>query len=154
MAHDLLHVSTTIGLAATQRANRYDCGVQYDPGSHSVFSRLVAILRLRCPRCCKGRVWRRPFHFNAACPVCGLRFEREAGYFTGAMYASYTISLGLTFPVWMTMLLSGASLLPTLVVAIALVVGLAPVSFHYSRVAWLHIDCHFNPHTFESDSGA
>ena len=30
---------------------------------------------------------------NAACPACGLRFEREAGYFTGAMYVSYVLAL-------------------------------------------------------------
>lgn len=27
------------------------------------------------------------------CPVCGLKFEREQGYFLGAMYVSYLVSI-------------------------------------------------------------
>ena len=27
------------------------------------------------------------------CPVCDLKFEREAGYFLGAMYVSYGLAL-------------------------------------------------------------
>ncbi|MGE0599244.1 MAG: hypothetical protein AB7J35_07630 [Dehalococcoidia bacterium] len=90
---------------------------------------------------------------NDRCPVCALHFEREPGYFTGAMYASYMIGLGLTLPVWMTLLLGGAGLGLTLAVAIGMIVCLAPVSFHYSRVAWMHVDCYFNPKTFEVDDG-
>lgn len=127
--------------------------MHYEPGSHSVFRRVSAVLTLRCPRCCRGRVWRAPFRMNDRCPVCALHFEREPGYFTGAMYASYMIGLGLTLPVWMTLLLGGAGLGLTLAVAIGMIVCLAPVSFHYSRVAWMHVDCYFNPKTFEVDDG-
>ena len=27
------------------------------------------------------------------CPVCGLKFEREQGYFLGAMYVSYALAI-------------------------------------------------------------
>ena len=27
------------------------------------------------------------------CPVCGLKFEREQGYFVGALYVSYGLSI-------------------------------------------------------------
>jgi uncharacterized protein (DUF983 family) len=82
------------------------------------------------------------------CPVCGLEYEREPGYFTGAMYASYFIGIFLTLPVWMAMLFSGASLAAVLTVAISLVVLFTPISFHYSRVIWMQIDCYFNPDSF------
>lgn len=87
-----------------------------------------------------------------SCEVCDLVFEREPGYFTGAMYASYFIGIFLTLPVWMVMLLGGAALALVLVVAIGMVVLLTPVSFHYSRVFWMHIDCYFNPATFEESA--
>ena len=29
------------------------------------------------------------------CPACGLKFEREPGYFFGAMYVSYFLSVGI-----------------------------------------------------------
>ena len=120
-----------------------------DPASHGMLTRIRAALALRCPRCCKGAVWRAPFRMRLACPVCQLVYEREPGYFTGAMYASYFLGIFLTLPVWMWMLFAGAELVPILVVAFLLVIALTPVSFHYSRVIWMHIDCYFNPKTFE-----
>ncbi len=89
---------------------------------------------------------------HKTCGVCGLAFEREPGYFVGAMYASYSIGIFGTLPVWMGMLFAGASLTAVLVVGIGLVVILTPLSFHYSRVFWLHIDCYFNPATFEDSA--
>ena len=78
---------------------------------------------------------------HASCPVCGLVYEREPGYFVGAMYASYFIGIFLTLPVWMALLLGGASLAVVLAVSITMVVILTPASFHYSRVSWMQIDC-------------
>jgi len=34
---------------------------------------------------------------NDRCPACGLRFNREPGYFLGAMYISYGMALALIF---------------------------------------------------------
>lgn len=126
----------------------------YDPSRPGVIKRLAAILALRCPRCCRGAVWRAPFRMNSACPVCALVFEREPGYFTGAMYASYAIGIFGTLPAWMIPLFAGAPLATVLLIGIGLTVLLGPISFHYSRVAWMHVDCYFNPKTFESDAGA
>ena len=120
----------------------------YDPARHGLFRRIVAVLGLRCPRCCKGAVWRAPFRMHGSCPVCALVFERGSGYFTGAMYVSFGMGTLGTLPVWMWMLLAGASLGAVIAVGIGLVVLLMPVSFHYSRVAWLHVDCYFNPESF------
>ena len=49
---------------------------------------LVRSLRLRCPRCGQGAVLSGGFSTNAACPVCGLRFQREEGYWIGAIYVN------------------------------------------------------------------
>jgi uncharacterized protein (DUF983 family) len=45
----------------------------------------------RCPNCGSGRVFRRWFTMCERCPRCGLRFEREEGFFLGA----YVINFGL-----------------------------------------------------------
>src|SRR5437899_10038697 len=78
-------------------------------------ARLWSIVRLRCPRCFDGKVFRGSFQMNETCPVCGMRFEREQGYFLGAMYASYFLgggfltvfyfTLSALFPDWPTILL-------------------------------------------------
>ena len=54
---------------------------------------------------------------NEPCPVCGLRFERESGYWTGAMVASYAIGIPvlalIVLAVWVA---SGWDILVALVV--------------------------------------
>src|SRR5690242_14056243 len=57
---------------------------------------LWAILRERCPRCRTGRIFRGVFAMNDPCPDCGLLFQREEGYFLGAMYISYGVSVTIT----------------------------------------------------------
>src|SRR5258708_35651991 len=49
-------------------------------------------LRLRCPRCGKGKIFRRGFTTFETCPNCGWRFEREEGYWTGAMAVNLILS--------------------------------------------------------------
>lgn len=84
------------------------------------------------------------------CPVCGLVYEREVGYFTGAMYAAYFFSFGTTL-YWLPMLFLGVNpwlvvLLPT----IHLIVQI-PITYRYARVIWLHIDHRFDPSALPKD---
>ncbi len=108
--------------------------------------RLVAILALRCPQCLKGRVWRRFVSMNATCPECGLVFERESGYFAGAMVVSY----GLAVPILAAMVIALITL-GGLDAVVALIIGntaylvLVPFIFRYSRVVWLHLDWLIDP---------
>jgi uncharacterized protein (DUF983 family) len=56
------------------------------------------ILRELCPRCHKGKIfrgplWRTYLAMYERCPECGLQYEREQGYFLGAMYFSYALSI-------------------------------------------------------------
>ncbi len=105
-------------------------------------SRCWAILRQRCPRCRRGRVFRGSLEMNPTCPECGLVFEREQGYFLGAMYVSYTLStilLGLL--TWVASLLLPEWDLGVLVlVACVAYVPLMPSVFRYARVIWMHFD--------------
>jgi uncharacterized protein (DUF983 family) len=110
--------------------------------SESRPSWVVALLLERCPRCRQGRVFNARFAMNELCPVCHLRFEREQGYFFGAMYVSY----GLSIQILCLLILLGHLLLPSL--RIEFVIGLSllpylflvPAVFRYSRVIWIHFD--------------
>src|SRR5438105_9687609 len=62
---------------------------------------LGALLRQRCPNCRKGRMFRSLLEMNDPCPVCGQLFQREEGYFLGAMYASYALATGLLIPLYL-----------------------------------------------------
>jgi uncharacterized protein (DUF983 family) len=116
-------------------------------GKAGLAAALWAALRLRCPRCRKGRVFHGSFAMNTTCPVCGLRFEREPGYFLGAMYFSYFLSIPLIgalllFWLWLwrglawewQVLLAGLSAIP-----------FAPWLFRISRVLWIYFDRWVSP---------
>ena len=108
-------------------------------------NKLFAIIRLRCPRCATGRIFASLFRMNSRCPVCGLEFEREQGYFVGAMYFSYALALAAVLPVIVAMLLLGFGAAPIYIASCLLLVVLAPFLFRYSRVIWIHLDQVIDP---------
>ena len=83
---------------------------------------------------------------NERCPHCNLRFEREPGYFLGAMYFSYAISLPsgclLLFVVWY---LTGWTFYQSFAATFAIYLPFVPLIFRYSRVLWLHWDRAIDP---------
>jgi hypothetical protein len=84
---------------------------------------------------------------NDPCPVCGLLFEREEGYFFGALYASY----GLSSVILATLYFIAAYLFPgwdpTAHAGVAFLVylPLVPAVFRYSRVLWIYYDRTLDP---------
>ena len=46
---------------------------------------LVALLAQRCPVCRRGAIFSGWLELHPTCPACGLRFERESGYFLVAV---------------------------------------------------------------------
>ena len=108
--------------------------------------RIAAILALRCPRCLEGRVWRGFLSMNVACPVCGLVFEREPGYFTGAMVVSYMLAVPvLGLMVIGLMAFAHFDAVAALLVGDAAYLVFVPFIFRYSRVVWLHFDWAIDP---------
>jgi hypothetical protein len=79
---------------------------------------------------------------NDPCPVCGLVFQREEGYFLGAMYVSYLLSAlllgGFYFAVKSAF--PGLSSAAAPLVALIPYLPLAPLVFRYSRVFWVHFE--------------
>ena len=103
-----------------------------------VFNTLARGVRLRCPACGRGPVFQSPFRVRPHCPACGAIFQREEGFFVGAIMlnvitteAAVMAAAGLTllaFP-------GRASLLLGLLLAVAL---LFPVAFyHHAWSLWL-----------------
>lgn len=109
--------------------------------------RFWAIARLRCPRCREGRVFSGLFATNDRCPVCGLQFMRETGYFLGAMYFSYgmAIPLILLFTCGVYLLAPKWPLYVDLLIAWVAFLPFVPLVYRYSRVMWLHFDRYFDP---------
>jgi len=83
---------------------------------------------------------------NDRCPSCGLKFEREEGYFLGAMYISYGLAL-VTILVFGFVLweLTHWPLKRAALWAILLFLPTAPSLALFSRVLWIYLDQAFDP---------
>jgi hypothetical protein len=116
---------------------------------------LPSILQQRCPRCRSGRIFRNSIlriyrlrlpHMYECCPVCGLTFEREEGYFLGAMYISYGLALStillIALILWM---LTRWWITTAMIWAVCLFLPLAPAIALFSRVLWIYLDQKLDP---------
>jgi uncharacterized protein (DUF983 family) len=105
--------------------------------------RFEAILRQRCPVCLEGRMFSGSFTMAPRCPKCGHEFERETGFFQGAMYVSWALSVGMFAAL---ALLANWFLAPRvgLPLAFALAIGayfpVVPALYRYARVIWAHVN--------------
>lgn len=78
---------------------------------------------------------------HEACTVCHYKFEREPGYFLGAMYISYGIAV-LSGIITFLLLHFLAPGLPTIyipVTMIAVIIAIAKKNFRLSRVIYMHM---------------
>ncbi len=84
---------------------------------------------------------------NEQCPSCDIEFSREPGYFSGAMYFSYALAIGviLVLLAALALVLRGWPLARLLIAAGILFVPLIPAVFRYSRILWIYFDRHFEP---------
>ncbi|CAN5833603.1 hypothetical protein BH23ACT10_BH23ACT10_26990 [soil metagenome] len=105
-------------------------------------------LRRRCPRCGAGDLFPSLFTIHDPCPRCGLIFEREEGYWLGAMIVAFAVIEGLfglafvatmlvTWPdvPWTALLIVGLLVTATLPVAIS----------PWMRTIWMAVDRAFMP---------
>jgi uncharacterized protein (DUF983 family) len=65
-------------------------------------STLGSLIACKCPRCQQGQVYKHGAFskdFKAMytyCPKCNLRYELEIGFFWGAMYIGYALSVAIS----------------------------------------------------------
>jgi uncharacterized protein (DUF983 family) len=114
----------------------------------NLLRRLSAVLRQRCPRCLHGHVFHGLVAMHETCPQCGYQFGREPGYFTGAMFASYTLAVPILFAIFMVLwhfFFSTWPLTFNLLVTFVVFLPFVPMIFRYSRVIWMHLDVVLDP---------
>lgn len=101
------------------------------------------VISNKCPRCLEGNVYGGLFRMNETCPNCGVKFEREPGYFTGAMAVSYIIGFFAILPTLAVLLFIDASFTALVVIPSMELIVLAPFTMRWARLAWLYIDSGF-----------
>jgi len=117
-------------------------------------TKLYSVLHLKCPVCHEGEYFlAHPYNLSKVgdlherCSVCVTKYEKEIGFYTGAMYVSYAIGVAVSVSMWVAMLV----LLPELgiitqIVAISLVMVIGgPLFYALSKIIWANFFFHYDP---------
>jgi uncharacterized protein (DUF983 family) len=104
-----------------------------------LFPTLKAALRLKCPRCGVGEMFEGFFRMRGECPFCRLKFEREQGFFVGAIYVNYAVTVLIAMPGFLLLDRYGLALTQQLIIWGAFVVAFPLVFFRHSRSLWLAV---------------
>jgi uncharacterized protein (DUF983 family) len=108
------------------------------------------MLHALCPRCRVGPIFKGSMLYfggmHERCAICGLKYQREQGYFLGAMYISYFVAVP-TIAIFTAVLwkLTHWGFTKVLLVAAVAFLPLVPLVTNFSRVLWIYLDRAIDP---------
>ena len=107
-------------------------------------------VRRRCPQCATGHLFSRWVRMVERCPGCGMRFEREEGFFVGAYLINFAIVEIALFTVLMAIIFvlsqdADANLIVPIILCGVCALVLPLVSYPWSRTIWSAISLAMHP---------
>lgn len=111
-------------------------------------SKFYSIRTMTCPRCQEGAFFaahpyniRRAGDLHPNCSECGLKYEKEIGFYYGAMYVSYALGVALFVACWVTFSLffpnASTAVQITTITLISLLAG--PYFYALSKIIWANL---------------
>jgi uncharacterized protein (DUF983 family) len=123
-------------------------------------SKALIILRgltLRCPRCGQGGLFHRWTEMEDNCPKCGLHFEQEEGYWTGALTINTMVALSLfAIIIGVFVAITWPDIPVFTAIGVGVVAGIVFPYFFYpfSKTAWVALDlAYFHPERMKAGTG-
>ncbi len=107
--------------------------------------KISAILQGKCPRCEKAHIFKTFWGMHTTCSHCEIKFEREPGYFTMAIFVGYGLALILGLPGLITALMLDLSLFWVVAIPCTIITIASPWIFRYARILWIHSDQWMDP---------
>jgi uncharacterized protein (DUF983 family) len=113
-------------------------------------------LRRRCPVCGQGHLFVHWFRIRDRCPRCGLPFEREPGFFLGAMAINYSVAAAAFIAlliVWLAATLPDPPVLWITLGSLGLTAAVVLLFYPFSKTLWVAIDVllhHMDPEDLRS----
>lgn len=110
-------------------------------------TKLYSILNLKCPRCHEGDLFLTKNAYSVsnidkmpdACPICGEKYWPEPGFYYGAMYVSYALTIALSVAVFVAMIvLWHFDVAWYLGLNATLIILFFPPIFRFSRAIWFN----------------
>lgn len=113
--------------------------------SHAIFH----ILSNECPHCHQGKVFNEKSIFfkfgfpkmNAHCSHCDFKFEKEPGYFFGAMYLNYglTVAQGIATYCIAQFFFTETFDLRIIPIIALVIITMASFNIRFSRLLWIYM---------------
>ena len=123
-------------------------------------SLIPSVLQLKCPGCRKGDLfcnsssyrYKGFFDMPKHCDECGQDFEIETGFYYGAMYVSYALTIAITVAVFVALTVFGLFSILTFLISdtIALLVTM-PYITRLSRSIWIAMMVKYNPNSISKN---
>jgi uncharacterized protein (DUF983 family) len=119
--------------------------------AQAIISAPRAMLRQACPRCRVGKIYPSSIFrgfpkMNDHCAVCHLWFEREEGYFLGAMIVDYALAMVMTTIIGAILWsLTRWSFEKLSIIAILIFLPAVPTVTRLGRVLWIYLDQLIDP---------
>ena len=111
-------------------------------------SKLYSIFKMKCPVCHQGDFFvAQPYNLstigdlNERCSVCDTHFEKEPGFYYGAMYVSYGLAVAVFVAFWVATSVLSPDM--DMMVQIAIIIGAlvfsGPYLYHLSKIIWANM---------------
>lgn len=108
--------------------------------------KIVQMLSHKCPRCGEGKIFTGNSFFSfeeaqKSCDHCGEKFEKEPGFFIGAMYMSYGLAVAELFFIFAVaqFFFSETFDMRILLIQLSTILILSPLNYRMSRVIWVYL---------------
>ena len=102
-------------------------------------------LRQRCPRCGRGKLFVRGFKMYERCPSCGWVYEREEGYWTGAMAVNLVLTEIIAAAIVVPLAAMQFNPLVLYGVGIPLIALMPVIFYRVTKAIWMSFDFIVNP---------
>ena len=129
-------------------------------------TKIYSILTLTCPKCQEGKLFVKSSAYikgladmHKTCSNCHEKFEREPGFYYGAAYVSYGLTVGLWIALWVALFVFDTigimsfsfqeDALLYLILGVVLLIALLPILYRLSRAVWINLFVKYNANAVE-----
>nr|BBH94946.1 hypothetical protein KTA_31450 [Thermogemmatispora argillosa] len=110
----------------------------------------IRALLLRCPVCGEGKLYSGFFKTYERCPACNFEYEREPGYYTGAMAVNLVLSelliTAITIPLAVN---TSVPFIPLLIWGMTMPIIFPLIFYRHTKSFWMAFDHLIHPVTNE-----
>lgn len=122
-------------------------------------NRLYSILKGKCPVCHVGSVFKSSKIFNPSkfdkmndrCSDCGHKYEIETGFFYGAMYVAYALTVAISVATFVLtyLIYSDTPYWMYIINILVVLIIMAPITFRGGRLIWMNFFNSYNNKAIE-----